>query len=176
MLLPDISGFDFCKFIRDEEKSPVPILMLTALDDVDNRVRGLQMGADDYLPKPFDFRELMARTRALIRRSQLVHEDIIHFGSLSLDTSMREARCGENILKLSKREYDLLELFMRNPGIVFSRERLIEKVWNSSFEPQSNVVDVYILYLRNKLKPYFREDIIETIKNVGYRLSVKDRI
>lgn len=175
ILLPDISGFDFCDFLRHEEKSRVPIMMLTALDDVENRVKGLQLGADDYLAKPFDFREILARVRALIRRSQIVCDDILSFSELTLNTSTREVYFKNEQLKLSKREFDLLEIFLRNPGIVFSREQLIEKVWDTSFEPQSNVVDVYILYLRNKLKPFFQKNPIETLKNIGYRFTGEGR-
>jgi len=174
IILPGMSGIEICRFLRDEEKSQVPILMLTALGSVENRVEGLNAGADDYMPKPFDLRELVARVRALIRRNQVVRQETLKYGDLVMNLQTREVSCKGEPLNLSSKEFSLLELFMRNPGVVFSREQILDKLWESGFEPRSNIVDVYVLYLRKKLKPFGYDEKIETVHNIGYRLKKED--
>lgn len=174
IILPGMSGIEICRFLRNEENSQVPILMLTALGSVENRVEGLNAGADDYMPKPFDLRELVARVRALIRRNQVVRQETLKYGDLVMNLQTREASCKGEPLNLSSKEFSLLELFMRNPGVVFSREQILDKLWESGFEPRSNIVDVYVLYLRKKLKPFDYDEKIETVHNIGYRLKKED--
>ncbi|AKI97970.1 response regulator transcription factor [Kosmotoga pacifica] len=172
VMLPDISGFTFCASLREEKATPV--LMLTALGDIDNKLKGFSVGADDYLPKPFDFRELLARVEALIRRNQPDKSGELRYLELKMDLKARELRFGDKPIKLSAREFGILELFMRYPGTVFSREQIINKVWESHYEPKSNIVDVYILYLRNKLKPFGYDRYLETVSRIGYRLKKPD--
>lgn len=172
ILLPDISGFEFCATLRQEKATP--ILMLTALGDIENKLKGFSVGADDYLPKPFDFRELLARVEALIRREQPVKKEVLSYKDLIMDIKKREVRIKDRPLKLSAREFGIMELFVRFPGVVFSREQIINKVWESHYEPKSNIVDVYILYLRNKLKPFGYDVFIETVARIGYRLKRLD--
>jgi two-component system OmpR family response regulator len=165
VMLPAENGFEVCRRLRASEVWS-PTLMLTALDDVDDRVRGLDSGADDYLAKPFSFQELMARVRALIRRGALPRPTQLTVGELCLDPAARVVRQGERELTLTPREFAMLELFMRRPGEVLSRFELLEHVWDDSYENRSNVIDVYVGYLRDKLDRH----AIETVRGVGYRL------
>ncbi|HEY8543369.1 MAG TPA: response regulator transcription factor [Pseudothermotoga sp.] len=168
VMLPGVDGFEFVQALR-ENQIQTPVLMLTALDAVDDKVKGLSSGADDYLTKPFDFRELLARIKSLIRRSNLTKGEEVVFKDLRLNSRTRQVKIKDEIVKLSKREFDLLELFLRNPDLTFSRDELIERVWENEKEIRSNVVDVYVLYLRNKLKPYGYDKHIETVAGLGYR-------
>ncbi|WP_041083710.1 response regulator transcription factor [Thermotoga profunda] len=168
VMLPGVDGFEFVQTLR-ENQIETPVLMLTALDAVDDKVKGLSSGADDYLTKPFDFRELLARIKSLIRRSNLTKGEEVVFKDLRLNSRTRQVKIKDEIVKLSKREFDLLELFLRNPDLTFSRDELIERVWENEKEIRSNVVDVYVLYLRNKLKPYGYDKHIETVAGLGYR-------
>lgn len=168
VMLPGVDGFEFVQTLR-ESQIETPVLMLTALDAVDDKVKGLSSGADDYLTKPFDFRELLARIKSLIRRSNLTKGEEIVFKDLVLNSRTRQVKIKDEIIKLSKREFDLLELFLRNPEATFSRDELIERVWENEKEIRSNVVDVYVLYLRNKLKSYGYDKYVETVPGLGYR-------
>lgn len=168
VMLPGVDGFEFVQTLR-ESQIETPVLMLTALDAVDDKVKGLSSGADDYLTKPFDFRELLARIKSLIRRSNLTKGEEIVFKDLVLNSRTRQVKVKDEIIKLSKREFDLLELFLRNPEATFSRDELIERVWENEKEIRSNVVDVYVLYLRNKLKSYGYDKYVETVPGLGYR-------
>ncbi len=173
LMLPGISGQDVCRRLR-ARKDSTPILMLSALADVDDRVAGLRMGADDYLSKPFDFDELIARIEALVRRSRANAEAIptvLRAGPLSFDTESLEVRCGETPISLTPKERDLLKLFLSSPRKIFSRERILSTLWGFSEDPQTNVVDVYIGRLRKKLGPC--GEPIETVRGAGYRYSHK---
>ncbi len=171
ILLPGMNGFEICNFLRNEIQSDVPVILLTALGEVENKIEGFNLGADDYLSKPFDLRELHARVEALIRRNQLKRGLNISCGDLHINTKSQKAFCGDRIIELSKKEYLILEFFMRNPGTVFTREEIIDKLWGVGNEPKSNIVDVYIRYLRKKLEPCKMDDCIETVKGKGYRLN-----
>ena len=173
ILLPGMDGLSLCKFLREEIKSTVPILMLTALGELDNRIEGLNAGADDYLPKPFDLHELLARIKALLRRANLRGGERIACGELVLDSRKQTVFYGERPIELSAREFSILELFMRNPGTVFTREEITDKIWESGYEPRSNIVDVYIRYIRKKLEALKLDHIIETVQGRGYRLREK---
>lgn len=168
-MLPGIDGFEMCRRLREEERW-APILMLTARDSVTDRIRGLDAGADDYLIKPFAFGELTARLRALVRRGVADHPAVLQVGDLVLDTeSVTATRAGAPI-DLTVKEMALLELFMRNPGQVLSRTRILDEIWDFAAYPNSNVVDQYVGYLRRKIdRPFGRSDI-ETVRGVGYRL------
>ncbi len=168
--LPGGDGFTLCRRWR-AAGIQTPILFLTARDDVADRVRGLELGADDYLVKPFAFAELVARLRALLRRTPAtLPPDELRIGPLVLDTARREARRDGQVVALTRREYQILELLVRNPGRVISRAALWEHVWASDAAPDSNVVDVYVRYLRNKLGR--RPDLIRTVRGEGYALDV----
>lgn len=176
LMLPGISGQDVCRRLR-AKKNRTPILMLSALADVEDRVAGLRMGADDYLPKPFDFDELMARIEALARRSGGVGEavatpEVLITGALSFDTRSLEVRCGDTPISLTPKERDLLKLFLSGPRKIFSRERILSTLWGISEDPQTNVVDVYIGRLRRKLGPC--GEPIETVRGAGYRYAEND--
>ncbi len=169
VMLPEIDGFEVCKQIREAEKW-YPVLMLTAKDEVEARVKGLDCGADDYLTKPFSFSELAARMRALIRRGSIPRPTVLVVGDLKLDPGKRQVfKAGEEV-NLSPKEFSLLEILMRHPGEVFSRTRLIENVWDFSYEGTSNVVDQYVAYLRRKLERPSSLTFIETVRGTGYRL------
>jgi two-component system OmpR family response regulator len=168
--LPDIDGFEVCRRIR-EGGTWSPILMLTALDAVHDRVRGLDLGADDYLTKPFAFTELTARLRALIRRGVPERPAVLAVGDLTLDPSTRVVRRGEVTIELTAKEYALLEFFLRHPGEVLTRLRLIEHVWDFAYDGGSNVVDVYVKYLREKIDRPFGANSIRTVRGAGYRLD-----
>ena len=170
ILLPKLDGLDVLRMLRDRGiKSPV--LLLTAKDTVEDRVRGLDSGADDYLVKPFAFPELVARLRALLRRPPLQMEPILRFGDLAMDTARREVRRGGRLIELSPREFTLLEYLLRHPRHVLTRTQLAEHVWNFDFFSDSNVVDVYIGYLRRKIDRGSDRPLLQTVRGVGYRLS-----
>jgi two-component system OmpR family response regulator len=170
VMLPDEDGFEVCRKIR-EAGTWSPILMLTALDGVHDRVRGLDVGADDYLTKPFAFTELTARLRALLRRGPEQRPAILEVGDLTLDPSTRVVRRGGTPIDLTAKEFALLEFFLRHPGEVLTRMRLIEHVWDFAYDGSSNVVDVYVKYLREKIDRPFGVDSIRTVRGAGYRLD-----
>jgi len=169
LMLPGIDGIEVCRRLRDGGVW-TPVLMLTARDGVDDRVAGLDAGADDYLPKPFSFAELLARLRALVRRGANERPAVLEVGDLRLDPATRRAWRGDDEVKLSAKEFALLEAFMRRPGDVLSRYQLLEHAWDYGYENRSNVIDVYVRYLRDKVDRPFGRASIETVRGVGYRL------
>ena len=169
VMLPGIDGLETCRRLR-ERGLWVPILMLTARDAIEDRVEGLDRGADDYLTKPFAFAELLARLRALVRRGPVERPNELRVGDLRLDPAMRHVWRGDVEIHLSAKEFALLETFMRRPGHALSRERLLDHVWDYEYERRSNIVDVYVRYLREKLDRPFGAESIETVRGVGYRL------
>jgi two-component system OmpR family response regulator len=169
VMLPGLDGFEVCRRLRAEEVW-TPVLMLTARDAVEDRVAGLDGGADDYLVKPFAFDELLARLRALARRGSAERPAVLEAGDLRLDPATRRASRGNTEIALSQKEYALLETLMRRPGVVLSRLQLLEHAWDDTYENRSNVIDVYIRYLREKIDRPFGTDTIETVRGVGYRL------
>jgi len=170
ILLPKLDGLDVLRALRARGVK-TPVLLLTAKDTVEDRVRGLDVGADDYLVKPFAFPELVARLRALLRRPPLQIDPVLHLGDLAMDTARREVRRGGRLIELSPREFTLLEYLMRHPGHVLTRTQLAEHVWNFDFFNDSNVVDVYIGYLRRKIDRGSDRPLLQTVRGVGYRLS-----
>ena len=172
-MIPAPNGFEVCEQLRKEGRWN-PVLMLTARDGVADRVRGLDAGADDYLTKPFALGELLARLRALTRRSLGARPVELRVGDLTLDTAQHEVRRGGEAISLSPKEFALLELFMRAPGQVLSRTHIVDHVWDFAYDGGSNVVDVYVRYLRRKIDlPFGRQDL-ETVRGVGYRLRAPD--
>ena len=169
-MIPAPDGFEVCRRIRAEGRW-VPVLMLTARDAVPDRVRGLDAGADDYLTKPFALAELFARIRALTRRDPLERPVVLHVGDLMLDPASRLVRRGDADIALSPKEFALLHELMRRPGEVHSRTSLIEHVWDFAYDGDSNVVDVYVRYLREKVDRPFGRDTIRTVRGAGYRLD-----
>jgi two-component system OmpR family response regulator len=169
LMLPGRDGLEVCRSLR-ESGVWSPILMLTARDGIEDRVSGLDSGADDYLSKPFSFAELLARLRALTRRGPTERPAVIELGSLRLDPATRQTWRGETEIDLSAKEFSLLETFMRHPGEVLTRLDLLEHAWDYAYENKSNVVDVYVRYLRAKIDRPFGLDSIETVRGVGYRL------
>lgn len=169
VMLPDIDGFEVCRRLRAAGRW-APVLMLTARDGVDDRVTGLDAGADDYLPKPFSFAELLARIRSLLRRISRQPSTVLRVGDLTLDPATHRVRRAEREVSLTAKEFALLELFMRHPDEVLSRTRIIEHVWDFAYEGDSNVVDVYVRYLREKIDRPFGRSSLETVRGVGYRL------
>jgi two-component system, OmpR family, response regulator len=167
--LPGIDGFETCRRLRDDGVRS-PVLVLTARDAVEDRVAGLDSGADDYVTKPFAIVELLARIRALTRRGPIERPAVLEAGDLRLDPASRQAWRGEEEIPLSAREFGLLEALMRRPGETLTREQLLEHVWGDDGEAQSNVVDVYVYYLREKVDRPFGADSIETVRGGGYRL------
>lgn len=166
--LPDMDGFHVLTEIRKTDQT-TPIIMLTARGDVPSRVKGLDLGADDYLPKPFDFDELIARIRAQLRHDRQQHGSRLQAGDLTLDLKARKVVRGELVVDLTSREFALLEFFLRHQGQVLSRAQLLNGVWGYDFDPQTNVVDVYVGYLRSKLDVGAGESVIETVRGGGYR-------
>jgi two-component system, OmpR family, response regulator len=170
VMLPGIDGFETCSRLRAGGLR-TPILMLTARDAVDDRIAGLDTGADDYLAKPFDFGELLARLRALARRGPTERSPVLRVGDLEFDPASHRVRRGESEISLRTKELQLLEVFMRHPGEVLSRYQLLEGAWDMGYEHKSNVIDVYVRYLREKVDRPFGLETIETVRGVGYRLK-----
>ncbi|NIL77790.1 MULTISPECIES: response regulator transcription factor [Rhodococcus] len=164
--LPHMDGFEVLERLRGENVM-IPIIVLTARDSVRDVVSGLENGADDYMPKPFRFEELLARIRLRLAGARVSEQMVLSSGDLSLDLRTRRAQVGERSVDLSAREFALTEAFLRHPGQVLSREQLLSQVWGYDFDPGSNVVDVYVRYLRGK----FGSDRIETVRGMGYRLA-----
>jgi len=169
VMLPDLDGFELCRRLRDQGLW-VPVIMLTARDSVGDRVRGLDAGADDYLVKPFSLAELAARLRALARRDDRARPVLLAAGDLRLDPAAKRAWRGETELRLSPKEFALLELFLSHPGDVLSRSQIIEAVWDFAYDGGSNVVDQYVNYLRRKIDAPFGRHDLETVRGMGYRL------
>ena len=173
-VLPHRDGFTLLRDLRAAERW-VPVLFLTARDAVEDRVRGLDLGADDYLTKPFAFAELLARLRALLRRGARPRPAVLRVGNLRLDPAQRRADRGGLALTLTAKEFGVLECFMRHPNEVLSRRHLIEQVWDERFDNDSNIVDVYVASLRRKIDRPFGTHILETVRGVGYRLADERR-
>jgi two-component system OmpR family response regulator len=169
VMLPGVDGFDVCRRLR-KDGVWTPVLMLTARDAIEDRVSGLDTGADDYLTKPFSFDELLARLRALTRRAPAERPAVLEVGALRLDPAAHQAWRGDRELDLSAKEFALLEVFMRRAGVALTRTQLLDGAWDLAFESRSNVVDVYVRYLRQKIDRPFGTDSIETVRGVGYRL------
>ena len=169
VMLPGVDGFDVCRRLR-KDGVWTPVLMLTARDAIEDRVSGLDTGADDYLTKPFSFDELLARLRALTRRAPAERPAVLEVGALRLDPAAHRAWRGDHELDLSAKEFALLEVFMRRAGVALTRTQLLDGAWDLAFERRSNVVDVYVRYLRQKIDRPFGTDSIETVRGVGYRL------
>ncbi|OLA95330.1 MAG: DNA-binding response regulator [Candidatus Rokubacteria bacterium 13_2_20CM_69_15_2] len=172
-LLPGKDGLAVCRALR-ERRSSIPILMLTARDSVADRVSGLSTGADDYLTKPFAFDELLARIRALLRRSRVAQPAVLRVADLTLDPTTRRVTRGDGPVTLTPREYAILEALMRNAGEVVSRTRLAERVWDDASEVLDNLLDVHVSHLRNKIDHGASVPLIHTIRGVGYRLGPPD--
>lgn len=171
VMLPSYDGYEIARRLRSEG-STVPILMLTARDGIQDRVRGLDAGADDYLVKPFALAELLARVRALGRRSKMTANEsaTLNVGDLELDLRSREARRGSRRIELTAREFALLETLMRHPGQVMTRSQLLDAVWSYDAVTESNVVDIYIHYLRNKIDKGFDQKLLRTVRGMGYAI------
>lgn len=166
LMLPGIDGMEVCQRIR--QKSKVPILILTAKDAIQDRVEGLDAGADDYLVKPFNLEELLARIRALLRRTEQERQPVLQFEDVTMNTITREVYRGERKLQLTKKEYQLLELFLRHPRQVLTREMIFDRIWGYDFGGESNVLEVYIRYLRQKMEQNGEPRLIYTVRGVGY--------
>jgi DNA-binding response OmpR family regulator len=173
VMLPDRDGTDVCRNLR---KSGVatPVIMLTALGATDEKIDGLDAGADDYLTKPFEFSELIARIRAILRRGQPTESHTLSYGGLELDLYTRRAVRDSKRIDLSNKEFMLLELLMRNPNRVLTRQQIGEKVWDMNFDPASNVIDVYIAMLRKQIDRDFPQPLIHTVKGAGYRFGLSE--
>src|SRR3569833_511932 len=171
IMLPDINGVELCRSVREDDNN-TPILMLTALNQVHDKVSGLKAGADDYLVKPFHFSELLARIEALMRRNKNKEEEdhLLTFDDLKLDTWTKTAERGGKQIALTAKEYTLLELFMRNPNKILSREYIAEQVWEIGFDTGTNFIDVYVNYLRKKIEKGFNNKLIHTVIGMGYVL------
>jgi len=169
--LPNINGFELCKIIRSEGIK-TPIIMLTALGSPEEIVQGLDSGADDYIVKPFRFQEFLARIRALMRRiGQVSEQPTISFADIEMDLVAKIAKRGGKLITLTAKEFHLLEFFLRNPNRVFSRREIVENVWHLDFDPGTNIVDVYMNYLRNKIEKGFSEKLFYTVTGMGYILK-----
>jgi two-component system response regulator MprA len=169
-MLPGMDGIEVCRRLRHASQE-LPILMLTAKDGVPERVSGLDAGADDYMVKPFAFEELLARVRALLRRSRAAEApDVLRFADLELDTGTRLARRGARVFDLTAKEYDLLHLFLRHPRQVLTRDQIFDDVWGYDFGGESNIIEVYVRYLRTKMEAGGESRLIHTVRSVGYAL------
>ncbi|MFY9487383.1 MAG: response regulator transcription factor [Solirubrobacterales bacterium] len=169
VMLPGRNGFEVCRSLRGDHVW-APVIMLTARDSVEDRVRGLDAGADDYLTKPFSLAELLARLRALVRRGAAPRPAVLEVGDLRLDPAAHHVSRREQAIELSAREFGLLETFMRRPGQVFSQSQLLDAAWDLGYEQKSNVVEVYVRYLREKIDRPFGVKSLETVRGAGYRL------
>ncbi len=170
LMLPKMDGMEVCHLLR-EEGVKTPIIMLTAKDSIDDKVKGLDTGADDYLVKPFAFKELLARVRSLLRRGKNEKPILLKIADLELNPSSREVKRDGKFIVLSKKEYSLLEYLMRNPNQVLTRTMISEHVWDYDFDSFTNTIDVYIRYLRKKVDDPFKKKLIKTIRGVGYKIS-----
>ncbi|MBI1801693.1 MAG: response regulator transcription factor [Chloroflexi bacterium] len=168
IMLPGIDGFEVCKRLR--AAGNIPILMLTARDDVSDKVRGLDAGADDYLTKPFNFNELSARVRALLRRRRPEEKQTLRYADLTLNETTREVWRGTRKVELTSKEFELLELFMLHPRQVLTRDVIYERIWNYDFGGESNIIEVYIRYLRSKLEAGGEPRLLQTVRGAGYAL------
>ncbi len=171
IMMPYVDGFGVLRHLRQNQKSTVPVLFLTAKDAVSDRVKGLDSGADDYLVKPFSFEELAARLRAMTRKQFGMTENVLTVADLTMDIVSHTVRRGEQEINLSVKEYNLLEYLMRNKGIILSREKIENHIWNFDYEGGTNVVDVYISYLRKKIDGNRQEKLIHTVRGRGYVLK-----
>lgn len=167
-MLPGLDGLEVCR--RLTQGGHIPILMLTAKDTVSDRIQGLDAGADDYMVKPFDLEELLARIRALLRRTRPNRPQKFEFANLTLDTGTRQATRNDNVIDLTAKEYELLELFMRHPRQVLTRELIYDEVWGYDFGGESNIIEVYVRYLRQKLEEGGQTRLIHTVRGMGYVL------
>jgi two-component system OmpR family response regulator len=169
VMLPGIDGFETLTELRKQGRW-TPVLMLTARDAVEDRIAGLDVGADDYLTKPFSFAEMLARLRAIVRRGETERPTVLQVGDLRLDPATRQVWRGTTEVELTGKEFALLEAFMRHPGEVLSRDRLLEQAWDMSYDNRSNVIAVYLSYLRDKIDRPFGATSLETVRGAGYRL------
>jgi two-component system response regulator MprA len=167
-MLPGLDGLEVCKRLR--AAGPVPIIMLTAKESVPDRVAGLNAGADDYMVKPFAFDELLARIRAQLRRNRPQATEMLHFADLAMNTATREVMRGHRKLELTTKEYDLLELFLRHPRQVLTRDVIFDRIWSYDFGGESNIIEVYVRYLRQKTEAEGEARLIQTVRGVGYAL------
>lgn len=172
VMLPGMDGIEVCRRLR--AGGDVPVLMLTAKEAIEDRVMGLDAGADDYLVKPFSFEELLARIRALLRRAQPTQPEVYRFGDLELDTGTRQGKRDDRIFDLTAKEYELLELFMRNPRRVLTRDIIYDRVWGYDFGGESNIIEVYVRYLRQKTEAGGASRIIHTVRGIGYVMREPD--
>lgn len=169
VMMPEIDGIEVIKRLR--QASDVPILMLTAKGTLADKLAGFDSGADDYLVKPFEFDELLARVKALLKRRHLQEGETLQFSDVTLNTATREVKRGNKNIELTSQEFDLLQLFLRHPRQVLKRDQIHEKVWGYDFEGESNVIEVYVNYLRSKLESEDRPKLIHTVRGVGYVLK-----
>jgi DNA-binding response OmpR family regulator len=169
--MPDLDGLEVLRRLR-ERGDQVPVCVLSARDEIDDRVRGLQAGADDYVVKPFALEEVVARLHALLRRRPAGEDEALAVGDLRLDPRTRSARRGGRDLELTRREFELLQLFLRHPGEVLDRRRLHEEVWGYTFDPGTNVADVFVGYVRRKLETGGEPRVLHTVRGVGFVLRV----
>jgi DNA-binding response OmpR family regulator len=168
-MLPGITGVEICRRLR-ATGNLIPVIMLTAKDDISDRVAGLDAGADDYLVKPFSIEELLARLRAHLRRTQEPNPDLLAVADLSLNRGTRQVKRGQRVIELTTKEFDLLEYLMRHPGQVYTRDQILEQVWGYDFGGDSNIIEVYVRYLRLKLEAETETRLIHTIRGVGYTI------
>jgi two-component system OmpR family response regulator len=173
VMLPRMDGFETLRALREQGRW-TPVLMLTARDAVEDRIAGLDVGADDYLTKPFSFAELLARLRAVVRRGPVERPTILEVGDLRLDPATRQAWRGTTEIELTAKEFALLEAFMRRPGEVLSRDYLLEQAWDMGYDNRSNVIAVYVNYLRDKIDRPFGASSLSTVRGAGYRLRTDD--
>ncbi len=170
IMMPGIDGLEVLKRMRNEQNH-TPVMMLSAKSEIEDRILGLNLGADDYLPKPFSTSELIARIKALARRNETYTEDVIKIGNMSLDINRFEIRVGKNVAKLNNKEFQLMELFASHPGYVFSSEHLMEKIWGLDSDSNIDVVWTYIGFIRRKMKNIGADVEIKTIRGAGYTLE-----
>ena len=170
ILLPKKDGFEVAREVR-KQKIATPILMLTAKETIEDKVKGLDAGADDYLVKPFAFEELLARIRSLLRREKQVKREVLKIDELTLNPASHEVKRGEKIINLSSKEYRILEYLMRHPNQVCTRTMLTEHIWGYNFDKQSNIIDVYLAYLRRKIDKNHSQKLIQTVRGIGYKIK-----